>query len=282
MKDGVLTDSDQEIEIRFFRIRETAGNGTPAGPFAEQTLSYSACPAPHMGGHRGAPALNAMKPGDVVVWWMDVASPSPETTRRWSECLDSAEGERAAKFHFQEDRDTYMAAHWLLRMALASVGGRPARDWRFVIERLGKPRIDSVVGLPKIQFNLSHTRGLVACAISLDAEIGIDAERLAPERVELDVATRYFSSSEVEILRRTAPDCQGLVFFRFWTLKEAFIKATGQGLSRALDSFSFSLDPVSIALPPEEVNQVPQWRFIELRPTDSHLLALAVRRSTAA
>ncbi len=92
--------------------------------------------------------INGSKPGDVVVWWMDLGAPTAERATHWCVCLDSAERARAARCRFHEDRHTYIAAHWLLRTALASVGGRPATEWRFVVEKLGKPRIDPVAGLP--------------------------------------------------------------------------------------------------------------------------------------
>jgi 4'-phosphopantetheinyl transferase len=226
--------------------------------------------------------INGSKPGDVVVWWMDLGSPPAERATHWCVCLDSAERTRATRFRFHEDRHTYIVAHWLLRTALASVGGRPATEWRFVVEKLGKPRIDPVAGLPELQFNLSHTRGFVACAVCVGAEIGIDVETLAPERAGLDIAKRFFSLSEVRILQGTAPDQQPAVFFRLWTLKEAFIKATGEGLNRALDSFSFSLDPVSIAFPSGEADEAAQWQFVEMRPTARHLLSLGIRRPPGA
>jgi 4'-phosphopantetheinyl transferase len=215
--------------------------------------------------------INASKPGDVVVWWMELGSPPAERAAQWCVCLDSVERARAARFRFQEDRHTYLAAHWLLRMALASVGGRPATEWRFVVEKLGKPCIDPAADLPELEFNLSHTRGFVACAVCIGAEIGIDVETLAPERARLDITTGSFSPSELRILRDTPADQQPIVFFRLWTLKEAFIKATGEGLNRALDSFSFSLDPVSIAFPSAEADEAAQWQFVEMRPTARHL-----------
>jgi 4'-phosphopantetheinyl transferase len=226
--------------------------------------------------------LDDSKLGNIAVWWMDVGSSPAEMTTPWSVCLDAAERARAARFRFQEDRLTYIAAHWLLRTALASVTDRPAADWRFIVEKQGKPRIDPGDGVPELRFNLSHTRGFVACAICIGSEIGIDVETFATERANLDIAARHFSPSEVAILRSTTLDRQPVVFFRFWTLKEAFIKATGQGLSRALDSFSFSLDPVSITLPGGEANEAVQWQFVEVRPTARHFLALAIHRPPCA
>jgi 4'-phosphopantetheinyl transferase len=219
-----------------------------------------------------------LKSGEVAVWWMKLDAPPPEVIARWCSCLDKSERAQAERFHFREDRDTYIAAHWLVRTALASVGGLPAADWRFVVEKLGKPGIDPALGQPELRFNLSHSRGFVACAVTVGSEIGIDVEALSRRQSGLDIAEHFFSPLEVAILRGMTPDRQHEAFFRFWTLKEAFIKATGEGLSRALDSFSFALDPISISFSQGHADRARGWQFIEYRPTAQHLLALAIER----
>jgi 4'-phosphopantetheinyl transferase len=185
---------------------------------------------------------------------------------------------QADRFHIEADRSTYLAAHWLLRHALTSVAGLPPQSWRFTVRPLGKPDVDADLGLPDLQFNLSHTRGFAACAVSIGNEVGIDVEALS-RNPDLDVADRFFSPHEVAILRAMPPARQPETFLRFWTLKEALIKATGEGLSRALDSFSFALDPISIRFDPDDSDAPARWSFIEHRPTLGHLLALAVRHS---
>jgi 4'-phosphopantetheinyl transferase len=220
-----------------------------------------------------------LKSGEVAVWWMKLDDPPTEVVARWCTCLGKSEREQAERFHFREDRETYVAAHWLVRNALASVGGLPPADWRFVSEKLGKPRIDPAAGWPELKFNLSHTRGFVACAVTIGSEIGIDVETLSRRKSGLDIAGHFFSPLEVALLRRIEPERQHEAFFRFWTLKEAFIKATGEGLSRALDSFSFALDPVSISFSSDQTDAMATgWQFIECRPTAQHLLALAIER----
>jgi 4'-phosphopantetheinyl transferase len=221
--------------------------------------------------------VGVLKPGEIAVWWMETGSPPPAVLAQWRTCLDAAEQAQADRFHFEEDRSTYTAAHWLVRSALASVGGLPPADWRFILAKRGKPAIDPALGRPELRFNLSHTRGLVACAVGVGSEIGIDVETLARTPAGLDISERYFSPSEVAILRATAPDRQHDTFLRFWTLKEAFIKATGEGLSRGLGSFSFTLDPVAISFRPGDADDATQWTFIERQPTPRHLLALAIR-----
>jgi 4'-phosphopantetheinyl transferase len=209
---------------------------------------------------------------------MELGSASADTVAQWSVCLDSGERARSTRFRYQEDRTAYIAAHALLRTALSSIADRPPTEWRFVAEKLGKPRIDPEAGLPRCEFSLSHTRGLVACAVCAGAQIGIDVATLAPREAGLDIATNFFSPAEVAMLRRAPAGQQPLVFFRLWTLKEAFIKATGEGLSRSLDSFSFSLDPVSIDFPSGPADEAAHWQFAEMRPTRRHLLAVAIRR----
>ena len=215
--------------------------------------------------------------GEIALWWMPCGAPPRALTVQWSACLDSGELAQADRFRFDEDRWTYMAAHWLLRHALASVGHLPPKEWKFVADPKGKPRLDRALGLHDLSFNLSHTRGFVACAVGFGGMIGIDVEARTRRPPDLDIAERFFSAPEVAILRGAPPDLKLEVFLRFWTLKESFIKATGEGLSRALDSFSFSLDPVAIAFDPDDADEAAKWRFIELQPTPDHLLALAVR-----
>jgi 4'-phosphopantetheinyl transferase len=236
------------------------------------------------GGDSGACDMQAgamhahLASADVHVWWMASETPAADDLARWRASLDAAECTRADRFHFATDRSTYMAAHWLLRNALASVGGLPAQEWRFVSGRHGKPAIDPALGRPDLAFNLSHTRRFVACAIGCHGMIGIDIEELS-RRPDLDIADNFFSPSEVAFLRRQPRERQHETFLRFWTLKEALIKATGEGLHRPLDSFSFSLDPVSIAFHPGDGEEAAKWAFHEIRPTPRHLLALALRRA---
>jgi 4'-phosphopantetheinyl transferase len=217
--------------------------------------------------------------GDIALWLMEVDAPAPALLERWRGCLDTEELARAARFYFDPDRTIYTAAHWLLRTALAEAGGLPAAAWRFVSGPHGKPRIDPALGRPRLSFNLSHTKGLVACAIATDVDIGIDIELISPRRAGLDIAERYFSTEETALLRATESYQQQVqLFFRLWTAKESLIKATGEGLQRALDSFSFAFDPTRITFHPDDGHEALRWVFWEHQPTAQHALALAIRR----
>lgn len=215
--------------------------------------------------------------GIIRLWLMEVDSPSPALMAIWRACLDDHERARADRFYFEADRAIYTAAHWLLRQALSAAASLAPEAWRFTAERYGKPRIDPALGPLGLGFNLSHTKGLVACAVGPEIDIGLDVERITPERADLAVAEHYFSPSEVALMRDAPPARRPDIFFRLWTLKEALIKATGEGLHRALDSFAFSFDPTAIAFHPPDPAEAAQWRFAEDRPTPNHALALAIR-----
>src|SRR6185436_18685723 len=95
---------------------------------------------------------------------------------------------------------------------------------------------------PRLHFNLTNTRGLVACAVSVaHAEVGVDAEALDRSGETVAIADRYFSTEEVRALRALPESAQRQRFFAYWTLKESYIKARGLGLRLPLDQFSFRL-----------------------------------------
>jgi 4'-phosphopantetheinyl transferase len=215
---------------------------------------------------------------EVHVWLMQVDTPPPALLADWRQCLDASERARADRFYFERDRIIYTAAHWLQRSALTEAGGLPMKAWRFVAGPHGKPRLDPALGRDALSFNLSHTKGLVACAITGGTEIGIDVELMEPRRSGLDVADHFFSAAEIALLRAMPPARQTRTFFRLWTLKETLIKTTGEGLQRALDSFSFAFDPIAVAFHPDDPHEAARWTFWELEPSAHHAMALGIRQ----
>jgi 4'-phosphopantetheinyl transferase len=214
-----------------------------------------------------------------------MASVSAASVLNWQSMLDDEERVCANRYHFERDRDAFIAAHALIRIMLSDVYDVPPSSWRFVQGPHGKPAIAADCSIRSLRFNLSHTRDLVACAISDGCDVGVDVE--ATERpADLTLADRYFAPEEVIIIRSVPPHRQRQLFFRFWTLKEAFIKATGEGLSRPLSSFSFTLDPIRIAFHPDRDepkrdDKPMHWQFIQRCVWPDHILALAVLRPDA-
>ncbi len=218
-----------------------------------------------------------MQSDEVLVRWMEVDDVAPTTVAAWRGWLNPEEIARADRFRFDADRVAYVGAHALVRGVLASVGPYPAEEWRFVCDERGRPEIDPALASP-LRCNLSHSRGLVAAAVSLRHDVGVDVERCDRTSRFEDLARRYFTPDEVALVQSDAADGGRDAFFRLWTLKEAFIKATGEGLGRSLQSFGFALDPIAVTFPGAAVGEPDEWQFLQTRPTARHVVAAAVRR----
>ncbi|MEA1652629.1 4'-phosphopantetheinyl transferase superfamily protein [Nitrospirillum sp. BR 11164] len=159
--------------------------------------------------------------------------------------LDEGEQVRARRFVFEANRREYVAAHGLARLWLGRLLGRPPAALVFTpLTPQGKP---GLVGAPVgLDFNLSHTDGLVACAVTLDAgtRIGVDVER-GDRRIGAEVATAMFAPEELAWLDARPAGRGGPDLVTFWTLKEAYIKALGLGLSLPTDSFAMAPDAIT-------------------------------------
>ncbi|MDM8569583.1 4'-phosphopantetheinyl transferase superfamily protein, partial [Thiotrichales bacterium HSG1] len=123
------------------------------------------------------------------------------------------------------------------------------------------------------RFNLSHTQGLIACAIVLRQDIGIDIENVNRNSANRDIAKRFFSAQEVVDLSSKPTHS----FFDYWTLKESYIKACGMGLSLPLHKFTFHLDDcIKISFNSDWHDDPKQWQFWLLEPTPSYRMAIAI------
>jgi 4'-phosphopantetheinyl transferase len=154
-------------------------------------------------------------------------------------------------------------AHALTRHALSLLCPPvPATAWRFTEIGNHKPLAWGRDGPAPVSFNLSHTNGMVGVAALAqpDVAVGFDIEAL-DRRVDLRVASRYFRSEEIDWLNRLPESQRTDGFLRLWTLKEAFIKATGEGLARALDSFWFAMHPPRLRFAARSEESASSWHF---------------------
>jgi len=159
---------------------------------------------------------------------------------------------------------------------------KPA-DWPLAIDDHGRPHLASrPSGTPDLRFNLSHTPGLVACAVTVGREVGVDVEHIGRQLVHDNIPERFFSAREVAALRARPDAEQRVVFFDYWTLKESYIKARGLGLALPLGQFSFICAPghaPTIEFAPELHDDPASWQFAQFWPTAEHRMAVAVRRT---
>lgn len=175
---------------------------------------------------------------------MRVGALTEDEAGRWTDLLDGAEKAAAQRFVFPRHRIQYVAAHALTRVALAEVLSADPSAWRWTLGAHGKPSAHLGSVPAAVSFNLSHAEGVVGVAVLArrDAEVGFDIEPL-DRVVDLGVADRYFRPEETAWLAGLPAQDRPRGFMRLWTLKEAFIKATGEGLSRDLASFWFETLP---------------------------------------
>jgi 4'-phosphopantetheinyl transferase len=179
--------------------------------------------------------LDGVLPDDEVHVWHAQLQAWEKATSSLFEILNTEERERASRFKFPAPHDQFVISRSLLRQALGRYSGIEARDVRFASTGNGKPEL---VGNADLQFNLSHTEGVTALAITRKRRVGVDVERIRENTEALDLATRFFSTQEVQWLRSQPASKHIAAFFDCWTAKEAYIKAHGQGLSMPLGGFS--------------------------------------------
>ena len=146
--------------------------------------------------------------------------------------LPECRKEKVDNFRFEKDKKLSAGAYLLLDKMLNEEDiANPA----FKIDKYGKAYISNY---ENIYFNLSHSGKLVACAIS-DTEVGVDVEYNDPV-IDLNIAKHYFYNSEYEnIMKSENPSDE---FFKYWVLKESYMKYTGLGFNLPLDSFEIIID----------------------------------------
>jgi 4'-phosphopantetheinyl transferase len=196
--------------------------------------------------------------------------------------LSKDEHERMARLVFDRDQRAFVITRAHVRTMLSRYAAVAPTDWRFVENVHGRPEIlDRPAGTPDLRFNISHTDGLIACAVTIGREVGVDVEHTG-RHLTHDIAGRFFAPDEVADLRKLPRHDQERVFFDYWTLKEAYIKARGFGLALPLGEFAFRLNPPgppAITFLPSLDDDPSTWQFMQDWPTPQHRLGLAVRRT---
>ncbi len=181
--------------------------------------------------------------GEVHLWLSEMDQP-PTVVERLLPLLSVDERERAFRFRFEALQRHSIIAHAFLRMILAQYLQTPPEQIRFENGEYGKPALSFPVGLPQVQFNLSHSGSLALIGVGLVNPIGVDIEKMRPLEDVKQVAERFFAPEEQQALCDELPaGQQTAAFYACWTRKEAFLKVTGRGLSQPLDGFTVSLKP---------------------------------------
>ena len=217
---------------------------------------------------------------EVHVWTVNLDVPSG-TIARLSAYLASEEHERSARFRFERDRERFIVAHGVLRDLISRYLEVEPGQISYACNEFGKPDLSPKFG-SRLNFNLSHSAGIALIAITADADVGIDVERIRTRFEYADFARFFFSAAENEYLMNLPRDHRTEAFFSCWTKKEAYLKACGKGLSISPDRFSVPLEndgvrtPIDLLVTSNDTHPDKRWSMYTLAPAPCYVGALAI------
>lgn len=194
-----------------------------------------------------------------------------------------AEDEQKMAYHFRRavDRNRFIVARSLVRLALSQHLPIRPDAWRFDPDHYGRPWIAAPRTTPQLRFSLSHTDGLIACLTSSSVQAAVDVERIEDKGDLALVAERVFSPSELRALHELSCPARTARFFDYWTLKEGYAKARGLGLNLRLSDISFEFKPdntIQAAFAPALKDNSSSWVFWLDHPSSQHALAVVAER----
>lgn len=219
-----------------------------------------------------------LSPTDVV---LAIARPEEHTDRSQQASLlallSGDERRRLAGLCFERDRLLFLLAHALLRITLSRYSDRMPDAWQFCTGSHGRPEIANR-SASRLRFSLSHTRGLAACAVMLNHDLGVDVEHLS-RQTAAGVADRVFSTREAGDLNNAPAADRAARFLEYWTLKEAYAKACGLGLSLPFNQFSVHQQAHGrwrLSFEPPLNDDPARWWLWSSRVGHNHQVALVV------
>jgi 4'-phosphopantetheinyl transferase len=176
---------------------------------------------------------------DLNIWRASLSGSLDELSY-FDSLLSPDEKARAERFYFERDRNRYIFGRGILRVLVGSYLQVEASKITFVYGPHGKPAIESMHSNKTLQFNLAHSNEWAVYAFGWDQPLGIDLEHIRPMPDVDDLAERFFSATESALIHSLADEQKWETFFTIWTCKEAFLKASGSGLTSPLNQFEVS------------------------------------------
>jgi 4'-phosphopantetheinyl transferase len=215
--------------------------------------------------------------GDVHVWWATLDLQQPQV-QRLARLASRAECERADRFRRPRDRDRFLVRRGFLRLLLARYLDSDPDRVAFRSGPNGKPELDPGTRGPALHFNTSHSHGLGLFAFAVARRVGIDVEALRPVPEAERIAEHFFSPRECAALRALPAAERHEGFLRRWTCKEAYLKATGEGLSQPMQRIEIELTSNQHERPVvlQKRSGEPSWILQQISPPAGYVGALVV------
>ncbi len=205
------------------------------------------------------PPTNLRLQNDEVHVWRSTLDLPTESIERFAILLSSDEQIRADRFRFVQHRQRFIAGRGILRSLLGRYLQIEPDRVQFLYSEKGKPFLAD----QSLQFNVAHSQGLALYSVALDRPVGVDLEQIRAI-ADLDSLTqRFFTSNEYAAITALPINQQSRTFFRYWACKEAYLKATGDGLAK-LQELEISLSSKQACLKKIPQGNIADWHLREL------------------
>ncbi|MEC4849720.1 MAG: 4'-phosphopantetheinyl transferase superfamily protein [Jaaginema sp. PMC 1079.18] len=214
--------------------------------------------------------------GNIVQIWQGNLPDRERDVAVWFKMLSPDERDRANRYYFERDRARFVAGRGRLRSLLGCYLNLDPQDIQFIYSDRGKPQLPSSSNPYNITFNVSHSHDLVLYAVAQSYPLGIDLELMRPLPTAEKLAERFFTPTEAAVLQALPLEEQQLAFFRGWTRKEAFLKATGVGITQ-LQSVRVSLQKTAVLERVSQDERRQDWILADLPLPSAYVGAIAVK-----
>ncbi|MSU58568.1 MAG: 4'-phosphopantetheinyl transferase superfamily protein [Pedosphaera sp.] len=219
-------------------------------------------------------APGALADGEIHVWVFGLDAP-PEKISALAATLSADERERAGQYRFGQLRERFTVGRGRLRAVLGGYLARAPADLEFGYTARGKPTLKD----EGIHFNLAHSDDLALLAVTRVAPVGVDLERIRRMPDAVAIAKRFFARREVAALADLPAAAQDEGFFNLWTRKEAWLKATGDGITASLAKVEFTFRPgerARVVAIDGDAGAAAGWSLFTLQPAAGFVGALAI------
>jgi 4'-phosphopantetheinyl transferase len=214
----------------------------------------------------------------IHVWWARLED-ADALAGRWENALDAEEREQRRRFRRAEDRELYALAHILLRVSLSQHAPVPPEGWSFVRGAYGKPELaPPLAKATGLHFSLAHSAATAVCAIRSDAPVGIDVEPVDRPIDPVELADVVLGPSEKKALLELEDDARRRHFLALWTLKEAYVKAIGLGLTFSVTDCMFDLEQPKVRFASHVADDPAAWWFDQVLLDGRDFVSVAARR----
>jgi len=215
---------------------------------------------------------------EVVAWYAPAAwlAANGDRRARAMQLLLPPERSRYERYRADDDRLMFLLGRVMARTMVGRALGVPASGWEWVEGEHGRPRIADPSC--RIRFNVAHSGGMVVCAVACGREVGVDVEDLERRAPAPLVVRRYCSPAEAADIESHGDAGWATRFLSYWTLKEAYLKARGLGISVPLADVEFTLDdarPPRIRFVRSLQDADDRWAFHLTALSRRHLMAIA-------